>query len=136
MTDSSSQPNGVLIVDDDESICAFFKMSLNRGIPGARVETALGGKQALDAFSQQPFEAVILDNHMPELDGRDVYLALEEHCSENDIPMPAVLFCTGYEPSAFIMETVAQNSDQHYLFRKPVTAADVIAVTSSRLSSS
>jgi CheY-like chemotaxis protein len=132
MTDSIPMPEGVLIVDDDEIICNFFTKALQRGIQDIRIEAMTDGHEALDVFRSNPFKVVILDNHMPEMDGRDVYLAIEELCENESIPMPSVLFCTGYEPSSFITQTVEQN-EKHHLLRKPVVSTNVIELVRSCL---
>jgi adenylate cyclase len=59
----------VLVVDDD----AINRSILARGLEldGHRASIAENGRQALDLLHAQPFDVVLLDVLMPELDGYD-----------------------------------------------------------------
>jgi two-component system response regulator MtrA len=57
----------VLLVEDDPSIREVASLGL-RGA-GLRVETAADGREALMRFRAEPYELVVLDVMLPELDG-------------------------------------------------------------------
>ena len=87
----------VLVVDDDaavrESVCELLALG------GHQVESAADGEQALDRLERSPIiECMVLDMHMPRLDGVGVLEALER-------PLPVVVL------SAF--EYVSQAEIEH-----------------------
>ncbi len=60
----------VLFVEDDPSIREVTSLGL-RGT-GLRVDTAADGREALDHFRAEPYELVVLDVMLPEVDGLEV----------------------------------------------------------------
>jgi len=60
----------VLLVEDDPSIRETTALGL--GGAGFRVATAGDGREALLRFRQEPFDLVVLDLMLPELDGYEV----------------------------------------------------------------
>ena len=62
-------PN-VLIVDDDEAILKSLKRGLE--LENFLVETASGGREALEKIDQQPPDIIVLDINMPDIDGISV----------------------------------------------------------------
>lgn len=67
----------VLVVDDDanerELLAGLLQMD------GCSVSTASDGRQALDQLQNQPADVVLLDMHMPRLDGKQTLLAIRSH---------------------------------------------------------
>jgi two-component system response regulator MtrA len=60
----------VLLVEDDPSIRETTALGLGRA--GLHVTTAGDGREALLRFRQEPFDLVVLDLMLPELDGYEV----------------------------------------------------------------
>ena len=60
----------VLIADDDPHIREVIRFTLAKD--GMRVSEASDGAEAIDRFSAEPPDLVILDVGMPEADGLDV----------------------------------------------------------------
>jgi two-component system, OmpR family, response regulator MtrA len=60
----------ILLVEDDASIRETTSLGLENA--GYRVAVAGDGRQALDRFRQTPFDLVVLDLMLPELDGYEV----------------------------------------------------------------
>ncbi|MCD6727870.1 MAG: response regulator transcription factor [Solirubrobacteraceae bacterium] len=60
----------VLVVDDDAAIREALERALR--VEGFAVETAPGGRAALEAVARRPPAAVVLDVAMPDLNGRAV----------------------------------------------------------------
>ena len=58
----------ILIVDDEENVALTFQDSLER-LPNCEVAIATNGEQALQLFEQQPFDLLITDYKMPDMDG-------------------------------------------------------------------
>lgn len=63
----------ILAVDDDDRVLFVLRETLS-GLNGCEVITARNGREALDRIQEQPFDLVITDLVMPEVDG----LALTE----------------------------------------------------------
>ena len=71
---SAKRTGRVLVVDDEEGIRSFVAESLERD--GHDVVTAADGKAALAAAREEPFDVVITDLRMPEVDGMTVVRTL------------------------------------------------------------
>jgi len=76
----------VLCVDDTSSILEGRKMLLEEN--GYRALTAVNGKQAMEAFMANSVDLVVLDYHMPEMDGGVVAARMKE--SKPDVPVMMV----------------------------------------------
>ena len=61
------QNNRVLIVDDDENIVELIKLNLEK--EGYHTICAYNGAQAVEMFSEDEVDIVLLDVMMPEMDG-------------------------------------------------------------------
>ncbi|WP_291912014.1 ATP-binding protein [Chitinophaga sp. CB10] len=57
----------LLVVEDNVINVRIIEMQLKKS--GARITTATNGKQALERLKEQPFDGIILDLHMPEMNG-------------------------------------------------------------------
>ncbi len=68
--------NLVLCVDDEQIGLRVRKILLERA--GYRVLTAPDGRSALEIFSAEPVEAVVLDYSMPGMDGGEVAVRMRE----------------------------------------------------------
>ncbi len=67
MADRSAR---ILLVDDEQSIQTLLSYPLRKD--GYEVVQASDGRQALDRFAEQPFDLVVLDVMLPQLDGLEV----------------------------------------------------------------
>jgi CheY-like chemotaxis protein len=83
MEDAMSWKPIVLCVDDAPSILEGRKMLLEEN--GYRVLTATNGKRAMEAFMANSVDLVVLDYHMPEMDGGIVAARMKE--SKLDVPV-------------------------------------------------
>ena len=72
MTD---HPAAILCIDDEEPALMLRRRVLEKA--GYRVFTALTGKEGIEIFRQQPFDVVILDYWMADMDGLDVAVELK-----------------------------------------------------------
>jgi DNA-binding NtrC family response regulator len=82
------EPN-ILIVDDEVEI----RNSLARRykLKGYNVETATNGRDALNLLEVKPYQVVISDIKMPELDGIELLRKIRD-----EYPMTRVIMMTGY----------------------------------------
>lgn len=78
MPEEKSEPKDktILVVDDDESICAFLKILL--GKDGFCVEIAGTGAEAMKVVGSKKVDLVILDWMMPSVSGYEVVKMLQE----------------------------------------------------------
>ncbi len=60
----------ILLVDDEQSIQTLLSYPLRK--EGYQVVQATDGREALERFSEQPFDLVVLDVMLPKLDGFEV----------------------------------------------------------------
>jgi DNA-binding response OmpR family regulator len=69
----------ILLVDDEQSIQTLLSYPLRK--EGYEVVQATDGRQALDRFAEQPFDLVVLDLMLPQIDGLEVCRRLRTHSS-------------------------------------------------------
>jgi DNA-binding response OmpR family regulator len=75
----------VLIAEDDPDISSLISLYLQRA--GYQTEVVASGRDVLARFSEQPFDLLILDLMLPELDGLDVCRALRARRKTTSIPI-------------------------------------------------
>ncbi len=78
----------ILVVDDD--LLNRILLSTNLQEDGYTVETAENGRQALEMISAQPFDVVLLDLLMPEMDGYQVLEQMKANSAWRNIPVIVV----------------------------------------------
>ncbi len=67
----------ILIVDDEPQIAAFLSFTFEDA--GYVVRTACNGRDAITLFSAEPFDVVLSDVMMPEMDGHQLVQWLAAH---------------------------------------------------------
>lgn len=125
-------PGRILLVDDEPTIVGLFKMILESFIPGIEVDTAENGAEALKRFKEHHHAVMVMDLHMPVMDGQSTYFAIEDYCREAGILMPSVVFCTGYAPQAHLRQAVEAQS-RHMILNKPVQSDVLVRAVRERL---
>jgi len=95
---SNTDAPRILIADDDPSVLAAVADRCIR--IGLDVETATNGLQALIKASEQAFDTIIIDVHLPELDGLSALAFLQDIGRKS----PHVMVVTG-RPGQEIAET-------------------------------
>jgi CheY-like chemotaxis protein len=110
----SPEPSGVprariLVVDDGAENRDVLRRRLERS--GHAVETAEHGRNALELLAARPFDLVLLDVLMPELDGFAVLEAIKGNPALRDIPvimisaldeMPSIVRCIEHGAEDFL----------------------------------
>ena len=96
-------PVSILVIDDEPSLVRALARLLQRD--GYVVATARNGRHALAALQAQPYDVILCDLRMPELDGRAFYAQLQQRA-------PAlcqrVMFLTGDSTAADHQAFLAQ----------------------------
>jgi len=80
---SPDKKHTVLVVDDDSSICDVVAKYLQ--LIGFSTVQALDGKTGIELFDEQRPDLVLLDLHMPEIDGFEVLKAI--NFRSKDVPV-------------------------------------------------
>ncbi|HTH63081.1 MAG TPA: protein kinase [Gemmatimonadales bacterium] len=83
--DATPSQARILIVDDGAENREVLRRRLER--EGHAVETAENGRRALELVAERPYDLVLLDVLMPELDGYAVLDALKGSPATRDIPV-------------------------------------------------
>ena len=122
----------VLVVDDDEEIRDIFQLILTESVPECKIETAVNGADALENFTRKHQGLLIMDLHMPVMDGQEAFSRIEETCAAKKWQMPTVIFCTAYNPPRGI-QSIIENSRKHDLVRKPLTNETLVEIVRTKL---
>jgi CheY-like chemotaxis protein len=80
----------VLVVDDEAGLREMMDEALAG--QGARVETAPGGREALEILARVPVDVLVLDVRMPEVSGTDLWSQVSQ---ANPALARRTVFCTG-----------------------------------------
>jgi PAS domain S-box-containing protein len=87
---TSAAPGGggyrLLLVEDSEINRLVARTQLELG--GYQVTCAVNGREAVEIFSREPFDLVLMDCQMPEMDGFDATLALRAHEGKQGVANP------------------------------------------------
>jgi signal transduction histidine kinase/PAS domain-containing protein len=74
---ASSSHTRILVVDDEPDVAELIAEVLRKD--GCTVIHASSGKRAVELMRQQPFDILLSDLNMPEMDGRGLFEAVREH---------------------------------------------------------
>jgi CheY-like chemotaxis protein len=106
---------------------------LSSALPEAKIDLASNGAEALEVFCKHHHAVLVMDLHMPVMDGKVAYFEIEKACKEKGWQMPAVVFCTGFAFPDTVKGIVAGNS-AHCLLSKPVGSDVLVETVRKRLS--
>jgi DNA-binding NtrC family response regulator len=76
MAEAPTTAGSILVVDDEPEMLKVLSRVLMRG--GYRVDTSSSGKQALEKLALEPFDAVLMDVHMPGESGIETLAEMRE----------------------------------------------------------
>jgi two-component system response regulator MtrA len=107
----------VLLVEDDASIREVAKLGLTNA--GFRVTTAGDGREGLLHFRQTPFDLVILDVMLPELDGYEVCRQIR---AESRVP---VVMLSAKTDTVDVVVGLELGADDYV--KKPFEMAELVA---------
>ncbi len=109
------RPGALLVVDDNK----VNRLLLGRGLEqqGHTVAFAENGLQALEMLRRQPFDIVLLDIQMPEMDGYQVLERITDDINLRDIP---VIMTTSMEELDSVVKCIELGAE--YYLTKPVNS--------------
>lgn len=122
----------MLLVDDEESIRILFQMIISSDLPDLTIDLAGNGQEALDLFARKHHAVLLMDLHMPVMDGCRAFDAIRQLCNERRWQMPSVVFCTGFAPPEPVAKAVEEDGS-HCLLAKPVSSRHLVEAVRVRL---
>ncbi len=111
-----NRPLRILVVDDQEIICELIAEYLQSD--GHATVSAANGREALGRFVEAPFDLVITDQSMPEMNGVQLATALKER-----VPAIPVILLTGFGEEMQALGDHPENVD--LIIGKPVSASEL-----------
>ncbi|HZS81382.1 MAG TPA: response regulator [Stellaceae bacterium] len=114
----------ILVAEDDGAVSAFVTRALVHA--GHEVRAVADGSAALAALAERPFDLLLTDIVMPELDG--IALALK---ASKEFPAMRILLMTGFAAErqrAHNLEALI-----HRVIAKPFTLAEICAAVDGAL---
>lgn len=97
------EPKKLLVVDDEATFCKVIWALLNE--LGYDVTTETNGRRTLDLLRQGDFDVLLLDLHMPDVDG----LELISEIRQNDSVLP-ILVVTGDDSTETTVEAMRRGA--------------------------
>ena len=82
LENESFQMKKILFVDDEENVLAGLKNLLRRFRKEWDMQFATSGQQALDKMAESPFDIVVSDMRMPNMDGAQLLRTVKERYPE------------------------------------------------------
>ena len=131
-TDGKNGGASVLLVDDEGAIRRLFQLILGAALPGCRIDVAADGAEAVRCFTEGHHRVLVMDLHMPVMDGQTAFGKIQELCEAGSLEMPSVVFCTGFAPPDIVTKVV-EGSPKHCLLSKPVSGEVLTEAVRSRL---
>ena len=122
----------VLIADDETHIRDLFEIILTHALPGLTVDKAGDGLEAVRLFNGYHHDVIIMDLHMPELDGIQAFRLIRDSCEKEKRKMPPVVFCTGFTPPVALCRLIGAG-EYHGLLHKPVRSQEIVEVVKAKL---
>ncbi len=110
----------ILIVDDDPDVCFVLKKLLER--KGHEAVTSLNGLEALKCLERSPFDVVITDLIMPEMDGIELIMKMRV-----GYPSQKVIAISGggrIDAGAYLK--MAKLMKVTHAFQKPIKADELL----------
>jgi len=107
-----------LVVEDNEENRDILKRRLMR--EGYQVDTANDGREGLTCLENNIYNLVILDIHMPVMDGVEVLKAMKDNAAYADIP---VIMLTAFEEMEIVLECMRSGACGY--LTKPYSMDDV-----------
>ena len=104
----------VLVADDDLGIARSMKEILERD--GCEVVTASDGLEALEKLGASPFDAVLTDVVMPNMDGHELFLAIQQRWPG----LPVLMMTAFHYDKDHIIKRSKVAGLATVLFKKPV----------------
>jgi DNA-binding response OmpR family regulator len=117
-----SHKNRVLLIDDDKAILRSIGLVLEKN--GFIVEKAETGKEALDKLKTQPYDVLLVDLKLPDMEGTELL-------SKIVLPDAVKIMFTGFPSLVSGMQAMDSGVDAY--LHKPVKPEELVMVIKSKL---
>ena len=94
---AASERPVVLVAEDDESVRLAIELMLDD--QGFEILFAVDGEEAVAVARKEVPDIILLDAHMPKLDGKEVMVELMNDATTSSIPVLVLSGMARYEPS-------------------------------------
>jgi CheY-like chemotaxis protein len=108
------RPQSILLVDDEPDICESLKEILEATLPGVRVLTTNGGREALELLGRERVDLIIADYKMPGMDG----LEFLREAQRRQPKVPRIMI-TAYPDLELAIKAINE-AGVHRFVRKPI----------------
>lgn len=117
----------ILLVDDDPTVSQLIIDMLS--LDGYVVDAVANGIEALAKIETRPYDLVVTDLHMPEMDGAELYLELAKRGAH---PPRRIIFLTGTAGTSESHRLVQETGLP--LLRKPFNVVELLDLVRNVLS--
>lgn len=100
----------ILLVDDEQKAVDIFQAALEAG--GNKVVVAKDAKSALESVATGQYDAILVDEMMPDMSGNDFIKALR--ANETTVKTPIVVL-TNYSDDNLVKEAMASGANDYIL---------------------
>jgi len=97
------KPAKILIIDDEASICNGCRLALSEH--GYSIDTSLTGKDGLDSILKNPYDILLLDLKLPDMDGMEILKTVRR-----EKPEVYIIMMTGYSTVATAVEAMKRGA--------------------------
>jgi CheY-like chemotaxis protein len=104
----------ILVVDDDLGVCLSLRDLLTQA--GCAVTVATGGREALLRLGEAPFDLVLSDVVMPDLDGHALFLEVRQRHPD----IPVVLMTAFHFDKDHIIKRSRMAGLDDVIYKKPI----------------
>ena len=116
----------ILVVDDDPMVLFVFHDTLRELGDEYEIVTTQSGLKGLEAVNKEPFDLVITDLNMPDLDGVKLTEAIRQAS-----PDTAVVWITAY--GCHSVSTDAIHLEIHRCYDKPLEVDEILQIAREAL---
>ena len=113
-TDPALKGLRILVVDDDLGVCFSLRDLLTR--EGCQISVATGGREALRRLESEPFDLVLSDVVMPDLDGYELF----QQSRQRDPGLPVVLMTAFTFDKDHIIKRSRLSGITDVVYKKPI----------------
>ena len=107
----------ILVIDDENVICDACHLVLEE--KGHAVDRCLTGKAGLLAIEQGPYDLILLDMKLPDIDGMEILKSVREKGSG-----PVVIVMTGYSTMSNALQAMKLGAADY--LAKPFTDDELV----------
>lgn len=119
-----NKPPEVLIIDDEENICEFFKDLFD--MYNVKIDTEMSGASGLKKGLEKMYNLIFLDVMLGDMNGIEVLKAIKQKFPETKVVMISAYL------TAEIIEKALKIGADGYLY-KPVEVRDILSLTQQHI---